>query len=142
MARYDRDFLLRLFALHNQQVWEVIGGGPLGLRSRLDQVALNPQPLPPKEIGAAMVGAIATRAFMTRDFSRIMEDIEELCPRDRKVPQPKGPFDEPVPQPNWETWLGAATAAVELSHGLEGEAAEQLTSAANYLFEQAQRVES
>lgn len=141
MTGDNRDFLLKLVARHNASVWEVVGGGPAGLRTRLDWVALNPQPLPPKELGAAALHALAARAFMTRDFTRFMDDVEGLCPRERKVPKPRGPFDEPVPQPNWQSWLGAAVAAVELAHGLEGDSADQLTSAANYLFEQAQRAD-
>jgi hypothetical protein len=141
MASLDRDVLLKLIARINPYVWEVVGGGPLGLTRRLDAVALNPQPLPPKDLGTAALHVLAARAFLTRDFSRFMDDVEELCPRERTIPKAKGPFDEPVPQPNWESWLGAAVAAVELAHGLEGEAAQQLSSAANYLFEQAQRSE-
>ena len=117
MASLDRDVLLKLIARINPYVWEVVGGGPLGLTRRLDAVALNPQPLPPKDLGTAALHVLAARAFLTRDFSRFMDDVEELCPRERTIPKPKGPFDEPVPQPNWESWLGAAVAAVELAHG-------------------------
>jgi hypothetical protein len=52
------DFFLRLIARRFPQIWEILGGGPAGpggpghaaagAQDRVDEVALNPQPLPPK----------------------------------------------------------------------------------------------
>lgn len=40
----------------------------------------------------------------------------------------------------WQVVLGAAVAAIELAHGLDGKDAEQVGAAAQVLFEQAQRL--
>ncbi|HMM96305.1 hypothetical protein [Phycicoccus sp.] len=135
MELNDSDLFLRFIALRNPYVWEVVGGGPLG---RLGQVALNPQPLPPHEIGAALVAVLAERAAVHGSFSRFAEDIEDWCGTGwpHHIPKPKGEGPDPLP---WRVFLGAAVAAVELAHGLDGTDAEQVAAGAQRLFEQAGR---
>lgn len=140
----DSEIWLRLLSRINPYILEILGGGPLGLhlgRFRdTDLRASKPDPWPSKEMGAAVLQGFALRAFLTRDFGRFMTDIENWCPtppEDREIPVPQG-SGEPIPDPNWQQFLGAAVAAVELARGLEGEAAEQLTKAADYLFEAGQ----
>ena len=135
MELNDPDKFLRFLALRNQYVWEVVGGGPLG---RFGEVALNPQPLPPHEVGAALVSVLAERAAVGGTFSRFAEDIDDWCGTGwpHHIPKPKSGGPDPLP---WQVFLGAAVAATELAHGLEGKDAEQVGGAAQKLFEQAQR---
>ena len=136
MDFYESNSFLRFLALRNPYIWEVVGGGPLG---RFGQVALNPQPLPPGEIGAALVSVLAERAAGGGSFSKFVEDIDNWCGTGwpHHIPQPKG--GGPVPSP-WQVFLGGAVAAIELAHGLDGKDAEQVGAAAQKLFEQAQKV--
>lgn len=135
MDFYESDSFLRFLALRNPYIWEVVGGGPMG---RFGQVALNPQPLPPREVGAALVSVLAERAAVGGSFSKFAEDIDNWCGTGwpHHIPQPKG--GEPDPSP-WQVFLGAAVAATELAHGLDGKDAEQVGAAAQKLFEQAQQ---
>src|SRR6478736_233138 len=48
--------LIAIIARRHPQIWEIVGGGPGGIRSRIDAVALNPQPLPPAFRYGAAVG--------------------------------------------------------------------------------------
>ena len=134
MDLYESDSFLRFLALRNPYIWEVVGGGPLG---RFTQVALNPQPLPPQEIGAALVSVLAERAAVGGSFSTFAEDIDNWCGTGwpHHIPRPKGGGSEPSP---WQVFLGGAVAAIELAHGLDGKDAEQVGAAAQKLFEQAQ----
>jgi hypothetical protein len=129
------DTVLRFLALRNPYIWEVVGGGPLG---RFEQVALNPQPLPPKEIGATLVSVLAERAAVGGSFSRFEEDVDDWCGTGwpHHIPRPRDGGPDPVP---WQVFLGAAVAAIELAHGLDGKDAEHVGAAAQKLFEQAQQ---
>lgn len=135
MDLYESDSFLRFLALRNPYIWEVVGGGPLG---RFGHVALNPQPLPPREIGAALVSVLAERAAVGGSFAKFAEDIDNWCGTGwpHHIPQPKGGGPDPLP---WQVFLGAAVAAIELAHGLDGTDAEQVGAAAQKLFEQAQK---
>lgn len=135
MDRYESDTFLRFLALRDQYIWEIVGGGPLG---RFGQVALNPQPLPPKEIGAALVSVLAERAAIGGSFTKFAEDIDDWCGTGwpHHIPKPHGDGPDPLP---WQVFLGAAIAALELAHGLAREDAEQVEAAAQKLFRQAQQ---
>ena len=52
---------LQFLALVNPRVWEVVGGGPLGLSPAVI-AALNPQPLPPHELGRQPAAAVSLTA--------------------------------------------------------------------------------
>ncbi|MGH8191149.1 MAG: hypothetical protein ACREP2_06855 [Rhodanobacteraceae bacterium] len=79
--------------------------------------ALNPQPLPPLELGAIVaVELVRTMWLADRfglDWKRFEADLEELCPRPpRPIKWPPWlyPVPEPDPHPNWlrEFQLGLA----------------------------------
>lgn len=150
---HDHGSYLEFLARHNSKVWEVVGGGPLG-NSRLDWVALNPQPLPPREAGRALLEAMARGIIIVGGRGddapgAFMMDIEDWCgtkwPRRWPWPGP-GPFPEPDPDPralrgadlHVQAMLGGALAAAELAarypqgemRDLFDKAAEQLTEAA------------
>lgn len=137
MYVHDSDAFLRFLAARNAYIWEVIGGGPLGHNGALEKVALNPQPLPPAEIGAALVSVLAERAAVAGSYARFVEDVDDWCgtgwPHHIPVPKPHGPSP-------WELFLGAAVAATELAHRLEDTDAKQVAGAARQLFDQAQQV--
>ena len=145
---FDRlDFL----ASFDDRVWEVVGGGPLGLRRHYERLSpLNPQPLPPVDTGRVLLLTVARGIIIVggRDESAqhaFLEDIEDWCgtgwPR-------RWPFPSPNPEPGpreglrkdlrQQTLLGGALAAAELAaryptgelQDLFGKASEQLTEAA------------
>ena len=143
---------LEFFAHLNPKVWEVVGGGPLGLHTAAT-AALNPQPLPPVDIGqrrrtpvsstAIGYGQLALMALTaigqgeggSRTF---LADIDDWCgtgwPRRWPWPPPKGNGGEDLVS----LQLGAGIAAAHLAAGYEdGELRETFESAANRLFDAA-----
>lgn len=83
-----------------------------------DWAALNPQPLPPLQLGAAFAGEIIDSARLAHRFGLDMRaafaDIDELCPRPPKIPRPPigwPPIPDPEPHPEWllPFYLGFAT---------------------------------
>jgi len=145
---------LEFFAHLNPKVWEVIGGGPLGL-SAATIAALNPQPLPPKEVvarraehsasdlaatGYGQLAMMATAAIGqgeggTRSF---LSDIDDWCgtgwPRRWPFPPPKGLDRDDLTS----LLLGAGVAAAHIAAGYEdGPMRETFEAAANQLFDTA-----
>lgn len=142
-----------LVAAIKPAAYDVIPRGPLkAIAERgiivvggLEQVALNPQPLPPKEgvaVGAQLVHLVfgAALAGGGRDFAgSFMADLEDWCGTGwpRRWPWPWPP--EPEPDPRWrsEVFLGAALAAADIaSHYPSGELQDVLAKAAEQLLEQ------
>jgi len=138
---------LEFLANFNDKIWELVGGGPLGLRDRVNLVALNPQPLPPVDAGRLLLQVMARGIIVIggRDGDAreaFMADIEDWCgtgwPRRWPQPPQPGPYPDPRERLNPETLLGGALAAAELSASYpEGEmqdffakVADQLTDAA------------
>lgn len=131
----------------DDRIWELVDGGPQGLlERRLSHVALNPQPLPPREAGGLLLSVLARGIIVVggRDGAAIdafLEDIEDWCGTGwpRRWPRP-GPGPTPDPRENVDTsaLLGGALAAAELAASypagelqeLFERAAEQLTEAA------------
>jgi len=149
LAKADRlEFLAHL----DDSVWEVVGGGPLGryavsAASRLgDEVALNPQPLPPAEAGRlAMIGL--TRGIIViggrgdNPVERFLEIVDDWCgtgwPKHWPWPWPD---PDPDPQPDWQTgvMLGAGLTAARLAlHYPEGDLRSALEKASQQLLETA-----
>lgn len=147
-SSFDR---LEFLASFDDRVWEVVGGGPLGLRRFHERLSpLNPQPLPPVDSGRALL-LLAARGIIIvggRDESAhhaFLEDIDDWCGTGwpRRWPFP-GPIPEPDPRGDWRkeikqsTLLGGALAAAELAsrypagelNDLFTKASEQLTEAA------------
>lgn len=60
-------FFLRLLAKKHPEIWEVVGGGPLG---EIDKVAINPQPLPPRyAFLTAVAQTVIARAQLLQEIS-------------------------------------------------------------------------
>ncbi|AMY12116.1 hypothetical protein LuPra_05388 [Luteitalea pratensis] len=88
--------------------------GPFG---RVSWVALNPQPLPPMGIGAAMATDLLHHAWVGErtglDPAGALRFLEDLCPpypRRPKLPPVWPPVPDPDPGPDWyaEYYLGFA----------------------------------
>jgi hypothetical protein len=99
--------LLAIIGGIRPEIWDVIPRGPqFRVASRVDMVALNPQPLPPHELfllGAAEMALEVVRpafAFDSQDERHVgwvIELIDEWC----GTPWPKGwPWPWPGPRPN------------------------------------------
>lgn len=107
--------LLSIIARMNPAIWDaIIPHGPR-MSSRVDQVALNPQPLPPKEallVGAAemahRVAGLAIEAELRGESATgfVREFIDDWCgtPWPRKWPWP-WPGPHPIDGPSPEPWL-------------------------------------
>ncbi|MBK8447121.1 MAG: hypothetical protein IPL41_10705 [Micropruina sp.] len=125
-ALMSADRLALIIAL-NPKAADVIPRGPLAVRIAAsfrggDEVALNPQPLPPKEIdlGWQAMQRVAGAAI-ARDGGfggSFLSEIEEWCGTGWPRRWPKGwPVGGPQPDPraNAQVLLGALLAAAELS---------------------------
>ena len=97
--------LIAIIARKYPQIWEIVGGGPAGpggLRSRIDAVALNPQPLPPAFRYGAAVGRQVVQTAATAHMLKIaFEPGDDICPPPRRWPPIPFP-PEPDPYP-WRT---------------------------------------
>lgn len=99
----DRRILAILGARH-PAVFDVIPRGPLSL------VALNPQPLPPHELGAAIAAEFARTAWQADRFGLdpaiAFTDLDDWCPtrpKPPKLPPWWGPFPGSGPSP--DPWM-------------------------------------
>ena len=106
--------LLAIIGKKIPAIYDVIPRGPLG---RLSWVALNPQPLPPVELGAAMATEFMHTLWMGErtglDQGSAMRNLEDWCPtypRRPKLPPWWPPVPDPDPEPDWfaEYHLGFA----------------------------------
>ena len=109
-------------AARHPEIWDIIGGGP-GLA---DEVALNPQPLPPRfAFLTALAQSLTDRAEMFQEFADaagigregeqqgiivvggyLSRFVDDICGNDFRF---RWPF--PWPRPNW---LGAEVAGIDL----------------------------
>ena len=99
----DRRILAILGARH-PAIFDVIPRGPLSL------VALNPQPLPPHELGAAIAAEFARTAWQADRFGLdpaiAFTDLDDWCPtrpKPPKLPPWWGPFPGSGPSP--DPWM-------------------------------------
>jgi hypothetical protein len=97
--------LLAIIGRRFPAIYDVIPRGPL---SRMSAVALNPQPLPPLELGAALASEfILTLYFADRfglESERAFTDLDDWCPtrpRRLKLPPWWPPIPDPEPEPEW-----------------------------------------
>jgi hypothetical protein len=101
--------------LHPEAVDAIIPHSPaIRAAARFDRVALNPQPLPPRDafvVGAAEVAheivrkAVDIEAGGGSSRGYVSEAIDDFCgtpPWPRKIPLP-WPWPEPDPSPWWQT---------------------------------------
>lgn len=130
----------------DDRVWELVGGGPHGLRRRIDPVALNPQPLPPIDAGRLLLQVMARGIIIVggRDAGAhevFLADIEDWCGTGwpRRWPQPApGPSPDPRQRLDPSALLGGALAAAELAASYpEGELQDLFAKAADQLTEAA-----
>ncbi|GGB78491.1 hypothetical protein N798_16860 [Knoellia flava TL1] len=138
---------LEFLALLDDRVWEVVGGGPLGLRSRADLVALNPQPLPPVDSGRLLLQLMARGIIVVggRDpgaREAFLAEIDDWCGTGWPKNWPRPP--QPGPDPDLRrgvvpsALLGGALAAAEIAASYpEGELQDLFAKAADQLTEAA-----
>ena len=102
---------------------------PHGPLNHLSKVALNPQPLPPHELGAAVASEFTHAAWLADrfglDLGATLDALDDLCPPYPKLPKmPPGfpPIPDPDPRPDWliDYYLGFAARLASVSAGLEG----------------------
>jgi hypothetical protein len=97
--------LLAIIGKRIPAFYDVIPRGPQG---RLAQIALNPQPLPPHELGAAIADEFVRSAWSAErgglDSKALMSDLDDWCPTRPKIlklPPWWPPIPEPEPHPEW-----------------------------------------
>jgi hypothetical protein len=101
-----------------------------GALGQITSVELNPKPLPPHDLGAAIAAEfIHTIWFADRfglDVSPIFIDLENWCPTGKpkfpKLPPWWPPVPEPEPQPDWfvDFHLGFAARIALVSSDFQG----------------------
>jgi hypothetical protein len=101
---------LELLARHDARLWEAIHPHvPIlrGVAERGAEVSLNPQPIPPKVLGALAARELLQLAWQARmlgiDPARISDAGDILCPLPPKLPKfPwRWPSPPPDPDPDW-----------------------------------------
>lgn len=118
--------LLAIIGRRLPATYDVIPRGPL---SRFSEVALNPQPLPPHELGAAIAAEFIRTAWLTDRFGLdpglAFNDLDDWCPtvpKKLKLPPWWPPIPEPEPHPEWliDFHLGFAARLAVVSIEFEG----------------------
>jgi len=97
--------LLAIIGRRNPAVYDVI---PRGAQRRFAEVALNPQPIPPHELGASVAVEIIHAVWLAdrlgQNMEKVFDDLDDWCPtvpRHFKGP-PWWPFIlEFEPHPEW-----------------------------------------
>jgi hypothetical protein len=123
--------LLAIIGRRLPSIYDVIPRGPQGRFSpnRLSEVALNPQPLPPHELGAAIAAEFVHTAWLADRFGLdqgiAFSDLDDWCPtRPKKLKLPPWwpPIPEPEPHPEWfiDFHLGFAARLAVASVEFEG----------------------
>jgi hypothetical protein len=97
--------LLAIIGKRIPAIYDVIPHGP---QWRLAQIALNPQPLPPHELGAAIANEFVRYAWGAErgglDMKALLSDLDDWCPTRPKLPKLPPwwpPIPEPEPHPEW-----------------------------------------
>lgn len=97
--------LLAIIGKRIPAFYDVIPRGPQG---RLAQIALNPQPLPPHELGAAIADEFIRGVWFAErgglDMKAVLSDLDDWCPTRPKLPKLPPwwpPIPEPEPHPEW-----------------------------------------
>jgi hypothetical protein len=118
--------LLAIIGRRLPAIYDVIPRGPL---SRFSEASLNPQPLPPHELGAAVAAEFVRTAWLAdrfgRDLGLAFSDLDDWCPtvpRRLKLPPWWPPIPEPEPRPDWfiDFHLGFAARLAVISGEFEG----------------------
>lgn len=97
--------LLAIIGKRLPAIYDIIPHGP---QRRFAEVALNPQPLPPHELGASIASEIIHTAWLTdrfgQDLGLAFDDLDDWCPtvpKRPKLPPWWPPIPEPDPPPDW-----------------------------------------
>lgn len=97
--------LLAIIGKRIPAIYDVIPHGP---QWRLAQIALNPQPLPPHELGAAIADEFVRYAWVAErgghDMKGVLSELDDWCPTRPKLPKLPPwwpPIPEPEPHPEW-----------------------------------------
>ncbi len=118
--------LLAIIGRRLPAIFDVIPRGPQG---RISEVALNPQPLPPHELGAAIASEFVRTVWLANRFGADLgvafEDLDDWCPtrpKRLKLPPWWPPIPEPDPHPEWLTdfHFGFAARLAAVSNQFEG----------------------
>jgi len=123
--------LLAIIGRRLPAIYDVIPRGPLSRFSqgRFSEVALNPQPLPPQELGAAIAAEFVHTSWLADRFGLdpglAFDDLDNWCPVGRKklkLPLWWPPIPEPEPHPEWfiDFHLGFATRLAVVAIEFEG----------------------
>jgi len=118
--------LLTIIGRRFPAIYDVIPRGPWSYYSAS---SLDPQPLPPQELGAALAAEYVYTASLADRFgielTAVMEALDDLCPPYPKLPKrPPGwpPIPDPGPPPEWlpEFHLGFAARLAFLTNDVKG----------------------
>jgi hypothetical protein len=122
--------LLAILGRRRPAIYDIIPRGPLG---GFSEVALNPQPLPPHELGAAIAAEFINIAWLADRFGvdtgPAFDVPDDWCPPTPKWPTlpwwwrwPRPPIPEPDPPPEWfiDLHLGFAAQLAAVSVEFEG----------------------
>ncbi len=118
--------LLSILGRRLPAIYDVIPRGP---QSPFSKVALNPQPLPPHELGAAIAAEFVHTAWLADRFGLdqgiAFDDLNDWCPtgpKKLKLPPWWPPIPEPEPHPEWliDFHLGFAARLASASIEFEG----------------------
>ncbi|MEP6567836.1 MAG: hypothetical protein ABJB10_22090 [Mesorhizobium sp.] len=118
--------LLAIIGKRIPAIYDVIPHGP---QWRLAQIALNPQPLPPHELGAAIADEFVRYAWGAErsglDMKGVLSDLDDWCPTRPKLPKLPPwwpPIPEPEPHPEWfvDYHLGFAARLSVIAAGSAG----------------------
>lgn len=121
--------LLAIIGKRLPAIYDVIPRGPIGgfAQGRFSEVALNPQPLPPIDLGAAIALEFVHTAWLADRFGLdqglASKDLEDWCPTHVSLfnlPPWRGNPD-PDPHPEWlrDYHVGFAARLASVSDRLE-----------------------
>lgn len=121
----DRQLLL-ILGRRMPALFDVIPRGPLRFGS---EVSLNPQPLPPHELGAAVAAEFVHMSYLAHrlghDLGAAFKDLDDWCPTVPKgfhLPPWWPPVPVPEPHPEWfdDFHLGFASRLAVVARRYEG----------------------
>ena len=118
--------LLLILGRRQPAIFDLIPRGPLQFGS---EVSLNPQPLPPHELGAAVAAEFVHTSFLAerfgQDLGAAFNDLDDWCPTVPKrfhLPPWWPPIPEPKPHTDWfvDFHLGFASRLAVVAGHYEG----------------------
>ena len=125
----DRRLLVILGQRH-PAIYDIIPRGPLSRFSEVALNPLNPQPLPPHELGSAIAAEFVHTAWYADrfgvDLGPVFDELDDWCPTRPKWPKLPPwwwpPIPEPDPPPEWfiDFHLGFAARLAVVSAEFEG----------------------